>query len=423
VPTDSRHTPGNEPIGGDIPQPKLAHRILYAVLFGYFVVGGINILLDTPHQGMRVWWSMLCMLAVDALALLNISESAPRWPLWRKSASLGVQVFFTYFPFFALHELWGGMAGFVAGSALLLIRRPQAWALFTAVVASMYVFAAVTYHQAYWIAYYTIATMLLGLVLFGITRLSQLVDQMHAMRTEMARMAVVQERLRFARDLHDLLGYSLSSITLKSELAYRLVPGQPERARQELTEILDTSRQALADVREVASSYRDMSLEAEAASAQRMLETAQIDVSVRIETADLPADLATVLATTLREGVTNILRHSKVQRCSITAIRSGSLVRLEVANDGVTQRGEAETERSGSGLGNLRSRLAAFGGTLSAGVGPDRWFRLVAEVPEVPGAAAVTATTGTGGARDEQAHQAAAGRGRQDAASSAGGPA
>jgi two-component system sensor histidine kinase DesK len=423
VPTDSRSVPGDEPIGGDIPQPKLAHRILYVVLFAYFVNGAINIDLDTSHQDSRLWWSLLCMVAVAALVLPNISASAPRWPLWIKLTSLGAQVFFTYFPFIALHEEWGGMAGFVAGSALLLIRRPPAWGIFAAVVASMYEFANVNYHSAAWSSYYVVSTLILGLVVFGMTRLSQLVDQLHAMRSEMARMAVVQERLRFARDLHDLLGYSLSSITLKSELAYRLVPGQPERARQELTEILDTSRQALADVREVASSYREMSLEAEAASAKRMLETAQIDVSVRIETTDLPADLATVLATTLREGVTNILRHSKVQHCSICAIRTGGLVRLEVANDGVIERDEAETERKGSGLGNLRSRLAAFDGTLSAGVGPDRWFRLVAEVPMNPAASALPATTGTGGARDEQADQAAAGRGCQDAASSTGGPA
>ena len=389
---------------GDIPQPRLARRILYVVLFSYFLNGLINIDLDSPQQGAQFWWTLVCMAVVFALGLVHITAGAPRWPVWLKALSLSVQAFFTYMPFFVLHELWGGMAGFVAGSFLLLVRRPPAWAFFAATIFSMYFFAAANYHTADWISYYMISTMILGLVVFGMTRLSQLVLELSVMRGELARMAVDRERLRFARDLHDLLGYSLSSITLKSELAYRLVPGQPERARQELTEILGASRQALADVREVASSYRDMSLETEAVSAQRMLETAQIEVCVSIKIPGLPADVDTVLATTLREGVTNILRHSKVQHCSIAAIRTGPMIRLEVANDGVVNQSDNDTrERSGSGLNNLRGRLGALGGTLTAGAGPDRWFRLVAEVP------CARETTGYGGTGGEQADQAAVG--------------
>lgn len=197
------------------------------------------------------------------------AADAPHWPVARKTASLTVQGVATYLPFIALHEMWGGMAGFLAGSFLLLIRQPLAWTYFTLTVASMFFFAAHYYQDsANWIAYYVVATMLLGLITFGMTRLAQLVGELYAMRSELARLAVTQERLRFARDLHGLLGYSLSSITLKSELAYRLVEKQPERAKQELTEILGISRQALADVREVSSSYRQMSLAAEAASAR-----------------------------------------------------------------------------------------------------------------------------------------------------------
>lgn len=388
--TDSERIVAQQRGSGDIPHPVLARQILYVVLFSYLVDGIINIRLDNPSQSMGdFFWLLACIAVVFSVTLTHIIAASRYDSAWSKAVSLGIQAVFTYLPFIALHELWGGMAGFVAGSCLLLLRRPLAWAFFGAVVASMYVFAEVTFHSATWIAYYVIATMLLGLIVYGMTRLSELVIELATMRGELARMAVSQERLRFARDLHDLLGYSLSSVTLKAELAYRLVPNHPDRARQELTEILGASRQALADVREVASSYRDMSLRAETAAAKRMLESAEIEVCMRVALpSELPADLDTALATTLREGVTNMLRHSKVQQCTMTVTERDGKVRLELANDGVVEQDGRGEPRSGSGLGNLRSRLAGFGGTLSAGVGPDHRFRLVAEVPlvhEAPG--------------------------------------
>lgn len=370
---------------GDIPHPSLARRILYVVLASYVVNGVINIQLDNPGQSVAEFlWSVASLLVVFGVTLSHVRATSRLKSTWYKAGSLSLQAIATYLPFFLLHEMWGAMGGFVAGSVLLIIRRPLAWVFFGAVVASMYVFSEVTFHDYSWITYYVIATMLLGLIIFGLTRLSELVVELAEMRGELARMAVGQERLRFARDLHDLLGYSLSSITLKAELSYRLVPNHPDRARQELAEILEASRQALADVREVASSYRDMSLRAETAAAERMLESAEIEVVTKVLIPnELPADLDTALATTLREGVTNILRHSKVQHCMISLTQADAAIRLELANDGVVDQDARSEADSGSGLGNLRGRLAGFGGTLTAGVGPDRLFRLVAEVPLV----------------------------------------
>ena len=194
-------------------------------------------------------------------------------------------------------------------------------------------------------------------------------------------MAVTRERLRFARDLHDLLGYSLSSITLKTELTYRLVPKQPQRAKEELSGILEISRQALADVREVARAYRDMSLEAEAVSAKGMLAAAEIDTELRLEYGTLDPATDTVLATTLREGVTNMLRHSKAQRCVISVTQADAAVRLELGNDGVVAHSGGLVDASGSGLGNLRTRLVEIGGSLDARISEDLWFWLVAQAP------------------------------------------
>ncbi|HET9167933.1 MAG TPA: histidine kinase [Actinospica sp.] len=387
--------------GDDVPQPRLARRILLIVLCSYVFIGVINLRLDNPGNWSRFWWPVACMAVVFGLQLTHISADAPGWPVTRKTVSLTAQAVATYLPFIALHEIWGGMAGFLAGSFLLLFRRPLAWVYFSLTVASMYFFAAHYYQDsANWIGYYVVATMLLGLITFGMTRLAQLVEELYAMRGELAQLAVTGERLRFARDLHDLLGYSLSSITLKSELTYRLVQKQPERAQAELAEILEISRQALADVREVSSSYRQMSLAAEAASARGILEAAEIDTEVAISCGPLPPALDTVLATTLREGVTNMLRHSKVQRCIITATETDGRILLELANDGVADPSADVFAESGSGLANLRTRLAAVGGTLAAGAGPGRMFRLSAQVPRARDG---SGTGGVGGHGDQAA--------------------
>ncbi|MGH8938570.1 MAG: sensor histidine kinase, partial [Actinomycetes bacterium] len=225
-----------------------------------------------------------------------------------------------------------------------------------------------------------------GLVVYGLTRLSNLVTELHAARNELAEMAVAQERLRFARDLHDLLGYSLSAITLKSELTHRLLYKNPDKAQDELAEILDISRRALADVRSVARGYRELSLDAEAASARSVLVAADVDVRMDLDYGELPSRIGTVLATVLREGITNVLRHSKAEQCEISVRQSDGKVWLDIVNDGVPQAITPRAQRGGSGIPNLSARVAALGGKLTTGLDPDGRFRLHAMAP-VPAAA------------------------------------
>ena len=202
--------------------------------------------------------------------------------------------------------------------------------------------------------------------------------------TEIARLAVTTERLRFARDLHDLLGFSLSAITLKCELVRRLAQSRPVQAQAELTEVLQIARQALADVRTVAEGRQRMSLTAEAESATAMLAGVGIRATVDTDCGELPGDVETVLATMLREGLTNMLRHSKAAHCEITAERTAAGVRLTLVNDGVDGRvptpGLDSKVNGGSGIGNLTTRVNAVNGRLEAGARPDGWFELKAEV-------------------------------------------
>src|SRR4030095_4934698 len=156
----------------------------------------------------------------------------------------------------AYSPAWLSLTGFLAGSALLVLRPWMAWPAFALVVASMAVNYSRLTDNPLEITYGAVWTANSGLVVYGLTRMQSLVMELHEARTELAQRAVNQERLRFARDLHDLLGYSLSAITLKSELTHRLVPKNPDKAQNELVEIVNISRKALADVRAVANGYR-----------------------------------------------------------------------------------------------------------------------------------------------------------------------
>ena len=176
---------------------------------------------------------------------------------------------------------------------------------------------------------------------------------------EIEHLAKVAERERIARDLHDVLGHTLSLITLKSELARKLVDRDPERAEQEMHEVENASRAALADVREAIRGYRSDGIFAELARARAALETAGVAVECDTETVPLSPDQESVLALALREAVTNVVRHAEARRCNVSLKRRESLCTLEVADDG---RGAAGPE--GNGLRGMRERLEALGGSL-----------------------------------------------------------
>ncbi|MGW3497506.1 sensor histidine kinase [Streptomyces sp. NPDC001020] len=367
----------------DMLAPRLARGISVVAFSGY----GVVTLLNVHNVVSSTLGLILCSIAVAALYAVQItltSPSARRWSGRRRAAVLVAQALLTFGPMAWLGIGWGSMAGPLAGSILLMLPGRIAWPCYGAVSSAILAWAAVSGERALATGYFAVSTALTGLVIYGMTRLTDLVREVHDTRAEMARMAVTQERLRFARDLHDLLGYSLSTITLKSELIHRLVPVNPERARTEVASVLGVSRQALADVRLVASGYRDMSLAAEAESVADVMAAAHVVVEVDIDCGRLHPLVDTVLATALREGVTNILRHSKVQFCTIKVRTEGEEVRLELVNDGVFAPDGPDSPARGSGLGNLRTRLAAIGGQMTAEVVAGNRFRLTAVAPLRP---------------------------------------
>ena len=199
---------------------------------------------------------------------------------------------------------------------------------------------------------------------------------------EIEHLAKTAERERIARDLHDVLGHTLSLITLKSELARKLVDRDPERAKLEMQDVENTSRAALADVREAIRGYRSDGFFAELGRARAALETAGVTLQCSTVPLELSPEQESVLALALREAVTNVVRHAEAQRCEVRLMKEAALCRLEIADDG---RGSDAPE--GNGLRGMRERLQSVGGSLERLSG--QGTRLVIQLPLAPAASAL----------------------------------
>ena len=177
---------------------------------------------------------------------------------------------------------------------------------------------------------------------------------------EIEHLAKVAERERIARDLHDVLGHTLSVITLKSELAGKLIDRDPQRAGKEIREVEEISRQALSEVRDAIRGYRAKGLAAEIAHAKATLETAGVSVQCDASTSlQLPAMQESVLSLAVREGVTNVVRHAQATNCRLRLEQNNGNCRLEIADDG-----QGFVTIEGNGLRGMRERVEMLGGTL-----------------------------------------------------------
>lgn len=213
--------------------------------------------------------------------------------------------------------------------------------------------------------------------------------ELRVAREELARLAVSEERLRFARDLHDLLGHTLSLITLKSELAGRLVPVSPERAIEEIGDVEAAARKALQEVREAVAGYRQATLASELHAAREILTAAGIELTQHGEISPLSAPAEAALSWAVREGVTNVIRHSRARHCSITVAQRPDGVTCEVINDGrgielggaTAMSAAPGAPHTGSGLRGLAERVAGLGGTCMYGPDGDDGYRLTVSLP------------------------------------------
>jgi len=242
---------------------------------------------------------------------------------------------------------------------------------------------------------------------FSAARRAETLDALRRTRAELARAAVDEERLRIARDLHDLLGHSLSLITLKAELAGRVIRTDPDRAATEISELESVARQSLADVRGAVAGFRQPDLAGELVAARQLLDAAGIAADITSpDTAGLPQEVDSALAWAVREGATNVVRHSTATHVFITVSVEPAQVVAEIrdngqpatsANGSLRASGPAPAELTagpagrasarqrpafaGSGLAGLAERVRCLGGEIAAGAAGGRGFLLRVAVP------------------------------------------
>jgi two-component system sensor histidine kinase DesK len=216
-----------------------------------------------------------------------------------------------------------------------------------------------------------------GAALYGSAWLVRVLNDLYAARTELAELAVGRERLRVSRDLHDVLGQSLSAVSLKGDLALRLLPTDRAAARAEIESLTGVARQALRDVRAVTRDEHAVSLAAEIDAATGLLGAAGITTSVDVGVPGLADPAQEVFAWAVREGATNTLRHSQATRWTVTGTRRPGGVELEIVNDGAPP-----PSGQGNGLAGLGERARALSGSVTAARTPDGRFRLRVELPE-----------------------------------------
>ncbi|MGZ3609289.1 MAG: sensor histidine kinase [Ktedonobacteraceae bacterium] len=217
-------------------------------------------------------------------------------------------------------------------------------------------------------------------VMWSITTSWQLNDA----RKEIARLAVMTERLRIARDLHDLLGHNLSLIALKSELAKRLVNVAPERAIIEISDVENVARTTLQEVREAVSAFRQPTLKSELNAAREILTAAGIAYHFDGDESlidDLPTTIESVLSWTVREGVTNVIRHSRAHQCTIRVTRNADEIGIDVIDDGVGSSIMNSSDSEGNGLRGLSERVETLGGQCKTSSNEGRGFLLAVFVP------------------------------------------
>ncbi len=342
------------------------------VALGWLVIVGAAFYGQYPAIADRVIGTILIALFGGAFMLAApIGWALP--PRLRLVPSLGLLALsFVLFPWlgFGVCSVWT-YVGVIAAITFGRIARVVPFVVLLAAVATWFEYLDGTRGGALYSLPLILISVSLMMAAFG--RQIRTVTELRTAQHELARLAVEQERSRVGRDLHDILGHSLTVVAIKAELAGRLVDTDPQRAKREISELEDLARGALADVRSTAAGYRGVSVASELANARSALEAAGIRATLPRAADDVPADTRELFGWVVREAVTNVVRHSGARTATIVLAPD----RVEVIDDGS---GPAGPVGDGSGLTGLRERVEAAGGRMTVGRTPTGGFRLAVSV-------------------------------------------
>ncbi|MFE4618064.1 sensor histidine kinase [Streptomyces sp. NPDC056747] len=379
---DSRYNPLVSPLGLALTLLVLVHSVLNAVLSSR----ALDWALDRRDRPVRLATAMVLLTVGGSLTVLALRATDVL------DASVAAAVV-------------TGLVTFAMGGLVLCARRPRRmlYVVLAAGLATCIAVVAMGIHPVEGLGY------AIGIILGGgglaaacgfSAWLMKIVWELERSRDVQARLAVAEERLRFGRDLHDILGRNLSVIALKSELAVQLARRERPEAVDQMIEVQRIARESQREVRDVVRGYREADLRVELEGARGVLDAAGIDCDVDTTGPVLPDDVQSALGWVVRETTTNVLRHGDARRCAIAVREEEGAVLLTVENDGAGSPsgggvgvggrpgggigrgpGGGIGDGPGSGLAGLRERLAAVGGSLEAGPGDGGTFLVTARVP------------------------------------------
>lgn len=399
-----RHVPGG---GG--PQ-----RYFFSAIWLVYLIQPVAELFGHGHG---VLWIVggLAIAVAFCLIYVPIVVNVDRWPD-RARAGLAALILLAAVACLVYGKSWTPLWIYVSAAGGIVLAatttRRRAMLGVVAITGCYALFCWITHLDIGTFLAVLLPVLLIGLAMIGFRMQIVLMHELAQARGTVAKLAANEERLRLARDMHDLTGQSLSMITLKSELAAKRLAKLPSSAERDavLTELGDigrVSRQTLHDIREAVSGYRRPTLAIEVITARNALEAAGIglddDDELTLRSGTFDPDAEAVLAWCLREAVTNVIRHSGARHCRIRLLERPGEVSLEVTDDGRGFAGPDDQDPAGpeyepdspngSGLHGVSERLSAVGGSLSLGPAPPgHGFRLIAAVP----ATTTPATAGTG---------------------------
>lgn len=352
---------------------RLTHRSAYrwypgaiiGLLYQISVLGGLWTSNDAITAKL-VATTLLILVYVGFLALPPVL-----WWEGERARLIGVVAYFaltlTLIPFIGILTLWTWV--YVACVAGMTIART--W-LSTVIICGLGLIQLIvllitaTFGDAWYIALITVS---IGIMMSAFARQIDALRRLRNAQGEIARLAVVEERARFSRDMHDVLGHSLTVVTVKSELARRLIPVDPGRAEEELADIERLTRSALADLRAAVAGYREMSLSTELAAAQAGLAAADIRAHLPRNGEEVAPDLRELFGWVLREGVTNVIRHSGSRNCWVTV--EPEVLRIEDDGRGPAPLGSVRRDLvRGSGIAGLAARAGESGAAVTVEPGP-----------------------------------------------------
>ena len=402
---DRTDADGKLPQGGRAGYQSTAARIAGVVFTGVwllYLIGPVVDLFSHHYSAPYIAVGLTIIVVFSALYLFLV----PNWPAPHRYTLPGLVILALLAT--AACVIYGG-TGAVAlwifmGSASGLLVADRRWAARAVVgcIACYVIFSATGHVSSTDFLSNLLPVMFIGFAMIGLRRQFQLTAELTRAREEVAQLAASEERLRLARDMHDLTGQSLSMITLKSELAARLLGRLPDsadrdRVRDEIEQVAGVSRQTLRDIREAISGYRRPTLAVEVITARAALASAGIatsdDADLTLLSGTFDADAETALAWCLREAVTNVVRHSGAKNCYISLTHRAGVMSLTVRDDGRghppsdgcgTQPFPAAAVPHSSGLRGMSERLSAVGGALELRPDLNPGFCLIATVPAAP---------------------------------------